>query len=105
MFADDRKQAIIEQLKRQYGWQSKELKVYDEINWAYESYTTDQPSIHKRMNDQSLYGNPILQEPVMNGRLFWGSSEISTVSGGTMDGAVYRANEIAETILNTVKTT
>lgn len=105
MFADDRKQAVIEQLKRQYGWQAKEFKVFDEVNWAYESYTTDQPSIHNRMNDQSLFGNPILQEPVMNGRLFWGGSEISTVSGGTMDGAVYRANEIAEAILETVKTT
>jgi len=105
MFADNRKQAVIEQLKRQYGWQAKEIKVYDEINWAYESYTTDRPAIYKRINDQSLYGNPILQPPAMDGRLFWGSSEVSTVSGGTMDGAVYRANEITEIILKAGKTT
>jgi monoamine oxidase len=101
MFREERKKAIIEQVKRVYGWQANEIKVYDEINWAYESYT----SHHSTPPYAIDYGNPLLQAPVMNGRVFWGSSEVATVSSGYMEGAVYRSNEIAEAILKTVKTT
>jgi len=103
MFKEDRKQAIIDQLKRMYGWQGIEIKYYDEIHWAYESYTTHQPTINNHITDYSAYGHPQLQEPTLHGRLFWGSSEVSTVSGGNMDGAVYRANEIAKTIIKTIE--
>lgn len=103
MLKPDRKQAIITQIKRLYGWQSNEIKYYGEINWAYESYTTERNTIGSYIDDHALYGHPILQQPTMNGRLFWGGSEVSTVSGGYMEGAVYRASEIAEAIIMKIK--
>ena len=98
MFKEERRQAIVEQLKRMYGWRAHDIKAYEEINWAYEAYTSHDPTINHQVTDYSGYGHARLQDPVLNGRLFWGGSEVSQVSGGYMDGAVYRAKEIADII-------
>lgn len=99
MNADERKEAIITQIKRMYGWQAAEIKVYSEYDWTYDTFTSDSGSSRNDLLEHPDYGDPLLQEPIMDGRLFWGASEVSTVSGGYVDGAVYRANELAETIV------
>lgn len=103
--ADERKQAIMTQMKRLYGWQAKEVKHYGEYNWTYETYTLDTGISTPPLSGHPDYGHPALQEPTMDGRLFWGSSETATVSGGYMDGAVYRANQIVTELEQTIKST
>jgi monoamine oxidase len=103
MLEQDRKSAIIAQVKRLYGWQANEFKYYGEINWAYESFTSNYTAMSSNMDEHPIIRHPILQQPMMNGRLFWGSSEVSTVSGGYVAGAVYRANEITEAIIKNTK--
>lgn len=104
MSPEAREEAVKEQLKRMYGWRAREYVYYGELNWAREHYTIGSYRAVKLSSDQPQYGNPLLQKPLMNDRLYLGASEISTVSGGYLDGAVYRGNEIAKSILEKTKT-
>lgn len=103
MSYDERKQAVIAQVKRLYGWQANEVKVYAEYDWTYEAFTSNTGAARGDLTEHPQYGDPLLQSPVMDGRLFWGASEVSTVSGGYIDGAVYRANEIANFLMEKLR--
>ena len=49
--------------------------------------------------DQSLLGSPRLQQPLLSGRLHLISTETSAISPGHIDGAVERAEAVAQAIL------
>lgn len=103
MSREERQAAVTTQVKRMYGWQARDYVHYGEINWAREHYTAGSFRTNKLSNSNPEYGHPLLQDPLMDGRLYLGASEVSTVSGGYLDGAVYRATQIAEAILEKAK--
>lgn len=103
MSPQEREEAVKTQIKRMYGWQARDYVMYGEINWSREHYTMGSYRAIKLSSDEPQYGDPLLQKPLMNGKLYLGASEVSTVSGGYLDGAVYRANEIADAILQKTK--
>ena len=95
LLPDERKSAIMAQIRRIYGWEANELKHYSEVNWAYDEYS----SFRTGATDQGTTGTLMLQQPFMNGKLYWGGADVSTVSRGYLDGGIYRANEIAQAIM------
>ncbi len=103
MNREQRQQAVVDQVKRLYGWQARDYAYYGEFNWAHEHYTIGSYRAISMTNSQPNYGDPLLQDPIMDGRLFWGASEVSTVSGGYVDGAIYRGGQIAENIIEKMK--
>ncbi len=103
MSPEEREEAIKEQVKRMYGWQARDYVYYGEINWSREHYTSGSYRAIKLSSGHPQYGDPLLQNPLMNGRLYLGGSEVSTVSGGYLDGAVYRGTEVADAILEKAK--
>jgi len=99
MSPEEREEAVATQLKRMYGWQARDYVHYEEVNWGREHYTMGSYRTIKLASSHPEYGNPLLQNPLLDGKLYLGATEVSTVSGGYLDGAVYRATEIADHII------
>lgn len=84
-----RKQLVIEQLRRFYGEKVDSYRSYRELVWENESFTYsdyEQPVVPHQYN-----GHSIFKEPFLNGRLFIAGSETATEFPGYMDGVVESA--------------
>ena len=94
----DRQAAIITQLVRMFGPEARKPEAYLECDWTSEPYTTV-PQEAGLPIGLTLYGHPLLQVPIMNGRLFWAGTETSPIHGDYLDGAVYSGEQTARKIL------
>jgi monoamine oxidase len=96
---DQRKAAVIKQATRLFGSEAQAPLHYEELNWAAEPFTTNGRSPLSPEAEHPQYGHPLLQRPQMRGRLHWASTEVSTINGGYLDGAIYRAEQVAGQIV------
>ena len=94
----DREAAIVSQLVRMFGAEAEKPKAYFECDWTCESYTTV-PEEGGLPPGATMYGHPLLQTPIMDGRLLWAGTETSPIHGGYLDGAVYSGEQTARKIL------
>jgi monoamine oxidase len=97
--AADRKKAVIEQAVRIFGAEAGQPLDYAEQNWANENRTHHVPGQIVAEVESPAYGHPLLQPAQWKDRLFWTGSEVSPVSGGFLEGAIYMGQQMARRIL------
>lgn len=95
---EERREAVISQLVRVLGPEAGQYQEYVDTAWKHEQFTM--PADSQRVARHSNVGHQVYQEAHMEGRLYIGGTETSTVAGGFMEGAVNSANIIAEKIAN-----
>lgn len=86
---EQRKQLVVEQLRRFYGGKVDSYKSYRELAWENEPFTHrnyEQPVIPHQHNGHAIFQTPLLDE-----RLLIAGSETATEFPGYMDGAVESA--------------
>lgn len=91
---ETRRQQVIEQAGRIFGDKAHHPLHYAEMNWAQQVFTCRLGALVEE-SEHPLYGHPLLQATQMGGRLHWAGSEISTVNGGYLDGAIAVGEQIA----------
>ena len=96
---EERKAAVIAQVARIFGPEGNSPLHYSEVNWDKEPFTTDPSYQLESPQEHPQYGHPLLQEPQLNGRLHFASTEVSPINGGYLDGAVYIAKRVSERII------
>lgn len=92
-----RRDAVIHQLTQFYGDLPKDYLAYEEKIWGLDPMTYSQrkePVIPHQNN-----GDHRLRQPLFDGKFFFGGSETSVQFPGYMDGAVHRAKEVSEEII------
>ncbi|MEM7346902.1 MAG: FAD-dependent oxidoreductase [Chloroflexota bacterium] len=98
---EDRRRAIINQVVRLFGEQAAAPLHYSETNWERETFTTNfEAKDRVSASDHPAYGHPRLQEPQMDGHLWWATTETSPVEGGYLDGAIFVGRRVATGIVN-----
>ncbi|MGM0545327.1 MAG: flavin monoamine oxidase family protein [Bacteroidota bacterium] len=98
---EQRKQLVIEQLRRFYGSAVDGFLSYRELVWQDEPFSFseyDQPVIPHQHN-----GHAIFQEPFFGGRLIIAGSETATAFPGYMDGAVESARRVVEQLQQLIR--
>ncbi|SED39710.1 Flavin containing amine oxidoreductase [Streptomyces melanosporofaciens] len=53
----------------------------------------------RRRADHSLFGHPLYQQPALDGRLHWASTETATAHTGHIEGALASAERAAHDVL------
>ena len=74
--------------------QPVELIVQD---WSRERWTS--PADVAAHTDYSTYGHPVYAQPMLDGRLYWTSTETSPIAPGHVEGALAAAERTAALIL------
>ncbi|MFF4829619.1 FAD-dependent oxidoreductase [Streptomyces sp. NPDC001312] len=72
-------------------------------NWNAEHWTAP-PTAH-RLTDYSLFGHPLYQQPALDGRLHWASTETATDHPGHIEGALAAGERAAQAVLSAPATT
>ena len=88
---------VIEQLASLFGPQAvtpMELWIHD---WRTERYSVAPESLV--LSDYSTYGHRLFQEPVLEGRLHWASTETAVEAPGHIEGALAAADRAVEAVL------
>jgi monoamine oxidase len=95
--AADRRRAVLDALTRRLGPRAAFPAEFIETAWWKEEWTRGCSMAHFRPGILSRYG-PLLREPF--GRVHWAGTETSTISHGSMDGAVRSGERVAAEILD-----
>jgi monoamine oxidase len=85
---DVRKEFVIRQLVELIGAGAAEPAVYYDKVWK-DEFVLDGVQVIQRPHQNN--GHPLLQQPWMNGKLFFCGTETSPICGGYMEGAVISA--------------
>lgn len=93
---DGWQERAIDQLIDLFGPQAGMYRAAQAVEWWTEEYTC--PTI-SHPADHQLFGHAILRQPQLNGRLHLISTETSGVNTGHIDGAIYRALELAKALI------
>lgn len=95
--ADERKQAVINQLQSVFGTKAADFLEYHECIWSQEqfTFTPAESLLFPHQNN----GNPVFRESYFNNRMFISSAESAREFPGYMDGAVAAGNLTAEKII------
>lgn len=86
---EDRKQLVINQLKKYFGSRIEAFTEYHELVWAKEAYTYT-PYEHHVLPHQNN-GHPLFQQSLFDGKFYIAGSETASAFSGYMDGAVRSA--------------
>ena len=89
----ERREKVVAQAARLFGAPAAEPLDYVECNWRQEPFTSRGEPVPEV--ERPRYGSPLLQQAQLNGRLHWASTEVASVGGGYLEGAVYIGQEIA----------
>ncbi len=81
-----RKERVLEYLSTHLGAEINDYLTYEEKDWSADKNTSCESIKSFYMSPQ--YGHKVFQESYMDNRLIFSGTEVSTVSGGYMDGAV-----------------
>ncbi|MFT6993424.1 MAG: monoamine oxidase [Maribacter sp.] len=92
----DRRERVINQIKKIYGVEAEGFTSYRECVWSKEENTfeSSETFLYPHQNN----GNPIFRESYFDDTLFISSSESATEFAGYMDGAVSSAYQIVKKI-------
>jgi monoamine oxidase len=96
---------VLEQLTRLFGEVAARPDRLLILDWSAERHTVpQQPRLKHAMPhpDYSLYGHRLYQQPALNGRLHWSSTETATTHPGHIEGALDAAQRVATSILQTL---
>lgn len=93
----ERKELVLNQLHRFYGDKTESYRSYQEMVWKDDPYSFSKYD-HNIIPHQNN-GNPLLQKPHWNNRLFISGSETATSFPGYMDGAIESAQRTVHQIL------
>ena len=97
MTAEVRREAVLRQVVHLFGPQAATPLAYHEMNWGAEPFTNNPKGNPVVANGHPAYGHPILQVP-WEGRVWWATTEASSVSGGYLDGAIYIGRRVAQAV-------
>ncbi|MBK8624093.1 MAG: FAD-dependent oxidoreductase [Saprospiraceae bacterium] len=97
---EERKDKIIEQLKRYFGNEATEYISYNDKIW---NDTFIQPNNDTFLPPHFNNGHAAFDESYMNNKLFFTGTETSKSFGGYMDGAIMASNAIADRISKIIK--
>ncbi|WP_406430764.1 FAD-dependent oxidoreductase [Streptomyces sp. NBC_00631] len=92
-------QAVTAQLAQLFGPAAARPDTLHIQNWSGERWTTP-PAVH-RLGDYSLFGHPLYQQPALDGRLHWASTETATRYAGHIEGALAAAERAVTASLTT----
>lgn len=92
---EERKEKVIAQLKHYFGNEAEDFESYNDKIWN-DKYI--QPKSNDFLSPHLNNGHPLYEESYMNNRLFFTGTEISSVFGGYMEGAIIASNSIANKI-------
>lgn len=95
---DERLNMILKQLERYYGDNVHNYTDYFEKVWRYESETFSSYDYHVMPHQNN--GHEVFQQPLFDDRFYIAGSETSMAFPGYMDGAVFKAKEISQKIIN-----
>lgn len=87
---------ILKQLEELFGPEAAEPEQLIITDWSAEAHTS--PPRAERLTVYQTYGHELYQQPTMNGRLHWTSTETATISPGHIEGALASAHRAATTI-------
>lgn len=93
----DFRQAITVQLIDLFGPAAAHPEALHVQDWSIEHWTS--PFGVHRLSDYSLFGHPLYQQPALDGRLHWASTETTTGHAGHIEGALVGGERAARTIL------
>jgi monoamine oxidase len=98
--ADERRQAVVENLARIFGPRAAQPELYLDRNWADEEWSRGCYVGYTPPGVLTSYGLA-LREPV--GPIHWAGTETATVWNGYMDGAVQSGQRAAREALATIQ--
>ena len=100
--ADALKDAIAAQLEKLFGEAGSKPESIMLHDWAFDAHTAtelDQIPLHRHL----VYGQPDALKDLWQGRLHFGSTEMGAEFGGFLEGALEVSDELAASILGSVK--
>lgn len=89
---------VTSQLVDLFGPQAASPTSVTVMDWRRETFTS--PPMAEQLTNYQTYGHPLFQEPSLNGRLHWASTETSPVAPGHIEGALTAAARAVSTILS-----
>ncbi len=98
---EERKEKIIDQLKRYFGNEATEYISYNDKIW---NDTYIQPNNDTFLPPHFNNGHAVFDESYMNNKLFFTGTETAKTFSGYMDGAIKASNSIADRISKIFKT-
>lgn len=97
---------IREQLQRMFGRQAAEPEHLIIQNWSTERWTTPAAQSGAAASTAyDLFGHPLYQQPALEGRLHWTSTETASSYAGHIEGALVAAERTAATITDALAST
>ncbi len=87
---------IREQLIRMFGPQAAEPRQVLIQDWSLEQWTT--PPSAGGVPDYAMFGHPMYQQPALQGRLHWSSTETARSYAGHIEGALEAAERTVDAI-------
>ncbi|MFI6735235.1 flavin monoamine oxidase family protein [Nonomuraea sp. NPDC050451] len=91
------RQAVIDQLTGLFGPAAARPEALHVQDWSTEHWTS--PPGVQRLTDYSLFGHARYQQPSLNGRLHWASTETAVGYAGHVEGALAGGERAARAIL------
>ncbi|MGX1852478.1 FAD-dependent oxidoreductase [Streptomyces sp. NPDC055299] len=89
--------AVTDQLTDLFGPAAARPGTLHVRDWSTEHWTSP-PDVH-RLGDYSPFGHALYQQPILNGRLHWASTETTTGYAGHVEGALFGGERAARAIL------
>lgn len=86
------------QLSRLFGARAAQPRRVEVQDWSRERWTSPAAGA-AGVPDHSLFGHPVFQEPALDGRLHWASTETSPAFAGHVEGALVAAERAVSRIL------
>jgi monoamine oxidase len=97
---DDRRQSVLSELAACFGDEAMQPALFDEMNWAAESWTGGAYNVVLAPNTLTTY-TTALREPV--GRIHWAGTDVSPVWTGFFEGAVQAGYAAARAVFDAPK--
>ena len=95
---EERKEMILQQLRKYYGEKVNELIDYQEVVWRNEEFTFADYEVHVLPHQNN--GNPIFANPVFDGKFIFAGAETAPSYPGYMDGAVESGIRASQQIIS-----
>lgn len=90
--------AVTAQLEQLFGASAGTPEALYVQNWSAERWTS--PSAVQSLTDYALFGHALYQQPMLDGRLHWASTETATEFAGHIEGALASGQRAARAVLN-----
>ncbi|ANH39226.1 Putrescine oxidase [Nocardioides dokdonensis FR1436] len=98
LMGPDADRQVRAQLARLFGARAADPRRVTIQDWSRERWTSPTTAA-AGAPDHSLFGHPVFQEPTLEGRLHWASTETSPAFAGHVEGALVAAERTVDRIL------